>query len=152
MWAHYADAHKGAVLGFRTEVLRASWPDIHVRQIKYSAERHGLLTLRQYLESLYVYELRPYDFNFDVWFTKSSEWEYESEWRLYFRSNGKNGRVDHEPGRAFVALPAEALCKVYLGDRWSHNENNWSNWPAIEKVCRLQPSLNKFQLEEQLMT
>jgi hypothetical protein len=78
MWAHYADHHRGLVIGFDRKnhffnrKRSANDEFYHLRQVKYSKERPQRF-------------LRHMD-AVDVFLTKSEEWAYESEWRMAFRS------------------------------------------------------------------
>jgi hypothetical protein len=76
MWAHYAQSHEGFVIGFRTKSPFLSRRDARpgamhdLRRVQYSKRRPIL----RYFTRLDIARL---------YFTKSKEWSYEREWRLY---------------------------------------------------------------------
>ncbi|HEY3332797.1 MAG TPA: DUF2971 domain-containing protein [Capsulimonadaceae bacterium] len=76
MWSHYAESHKGFVLGFDTSRAEFAYPrsrpfgeGTHLAAVEYRQERPAMYTLDndQVREGLFV---------------KSAEWEYEREWRM----------------------------------------------------------------------
>lgn len=75
MWAHYAKSHEGFVIGFKTTDSFSSRSGarrdaVHdLRKVRYSKRRPKL----KFLTSLDLAEM---------YFTKSSEWKYEEEWRM----------------------------------------------------------------------
>jgi hypothetical protein len=76
MWAHYAKSHEGFVIGFKTADSFLSRPGAHpnaanhLRKVLYSKRRVKL----KFLTSLGLVEM---------YFTKSLEWQYEREWRMF---------------------------------------------------------------------
>jgi len=76
MWAHYAKSHEGFVIGFKTADPFLSRPGAranaanNLRKVRYSKRRGKL----KFLTSLGLEEM---------YFTKSLEWEYEQEWRMF---------------------------------------------------------------------
>ncbi len=97
MWSHYAGNHRGFCLEFDTksELLRK------IRKVKYSP-------------AMPTFDLVPmlcdqdFDQIIDLFCTKSSDWEYEREWRAMHK----------ESGTAFH-YPAEALTGIYFGPQAS---------------------------------
>jgi hypothetical protein len=76
MWSHYADGHKGIVLGFKIEGARAP-------EVSYSREIKSSITLEDFVK--YVTSQgpvpkpeRPFE---SAAYTKSPDWEYEKEIR-----------------------------------------------------------------------
>lgn len=66
MWSHYADSHKGFVIEFRENFIE----NIEMKKVDYNDERNIL-----------TYEDIDHN-NFDgLFFKKSTEWEYEQEYR-----------------------------------------------------------------------
>lgn len=66
MWSHYADSHKGFVIEFRADFVEG----VKLEKVEYSDIRH-VVTFEDIDEN-----------NFDnIFFRKSSDWEYEQEYR-----------------------------------------------------------------------
>jgi len=76
MWAHYAKSHEGFVIGFKTNDPFLSRPGARrdaandLRRVIYSAQRPK----PQFLANVGLIEM---------YFTKSKNWEYEEEWRMF---------------------------------------------------------------------
>ncbi|WP_324034502.1 DUF2971 domain-containing protein [Aeromonas caviae] len=82
MWSHYAEYHKGFVVGFRyemTELVDTHSPyDLHVLPVNYSKQRKSLN---------YFVDEREYDV-YGALLTKSDDWKYEEEVRVLDLSRG----------------------------------------------------------------
>jgi hypothetical protein len=80
MWAHYADRHKGVVIGIDFEKVFYEICRIicglKLNQVKYSEQRPRVNILTDF-------EIQPEAF-FRTILTKSSEWKYEREFRAVF--------------------------------------------------------------------
>ena len=111
MWAHYADHHRGVAIQFDEthDFFRLhidTHPDMGLRAVKYSDVR----PVRSYsnLES-------PLTF-----YTKSTEWSYETEWR-FIKPLSEAAKVIDAPGdeplfpRCLFAVPTDAMTGVILG-------------------------------------
>ena len=107
MWSHYADGHKGFVVGFNTDYPPFKREPLW--KVVYQAERVKMdLTLRpggpEHLESTKA-----------VIRTKSLGWKYENEWRLVYRLSA----ADHEQIEGhtcyFFKIPPTAIVRVILG-------------------------------------
>lgn len=122
MWSHYADAHKGFCLGFKT----ANPFFGRANPVNYERDRPCLNL---------IMPLDPNDIDIaDNLFAKSEEWQYEDEWRI----------VDHEKGPGIHQYPAEALCEVILGCRITpKNRHQIMQW---YRARDLQPNI--FWAEE----
>ena len=115
MWAHYADRHRGAVLGFRTDV-----PDSILGQIKavsYREERRFFYKDdAKCLEQALAKE--DSDFAKEAYerllLTKSPQWSYEQELRLVISNKVKADESD-----SFVAFHPSELVQMFLGCRVS---------------------------------
>jgi len=77
MWAHYARSHEGFVVGFKTSEPFLNWrspsrahSDIMLRKVRYSRRRP---TVKFLTETGLIF----------FYFTKSKEWAYEQEWRMF---------------------------------------------------------------------
>lgn len=98
MWSHYADKHKGIVLGFDT----SKEPLIHARAVEYPVDNE-----------LYKFSIEnPFDKSLvESLFRKAKDWEYEAEVR-YVNPNG--------PG--LVEYSYDALKIVCFGCRTSDED------------------------------
>jgi hypothetical protein len=74
LWSHYADKHRGICLGFEAD-------DRALKAVSYVAERADL-PIPPTLESMQ-----------QLLFTKFQDWQYEEEWRNWFRLDERDG--DH---------------------------------------------------------
>jgi len=75
MWSHYADSHKGFVIEFRADFIEG----VKLEKVEYSDSR-DFLTFEDIDEN-----------NFDrIFFKKSSEWEYEQEYRAVLPLSNAN--------------------------------------------------------------
>jgi hypothetical protein len=108
MWAHYADQHRGFVLGFDSTHPWFEGSDQFrenvLAKVRYADDRpsKGLKTLM--LEDTYL--------------TKSPDWSYEEEWRK-FRSLGLADQcinTGNEPVYLF-GFPPELITRVIVGCR-----------------------------------
>ena len=73
MWAHYADKHKGAVIGIDFDMIFPKYC-IKMRRVDYSVQRPKMNVLVEYENDKYS----------EILFTKSTEWTYEREFRTVF--------------------------------------------------------------------
>jgi len=81
MWAHYAAAHTGFLIGFESPetILGSQSPHRHIAKVIYASERPSRITFEEIT-------------NDELLLTKSKEWEYEQEWRILdslFSADGK---------------------------------------------------------------
>lgn len=112
MWSHYADHHKGCVLGFDTSKLNAAWKTrplqaVYSRTLPRSMRQAAMeqFLLRQPLPGPTEEEVRSF------FAGKADAWAYEKEWRYVFGPR--------DAGRSFtdVQIPRPALKVVMLGCR-----------------------------------
>lgn len=80
MWAHYAENHKGLVLGFR-HLPHLDTPFISAQPVTYSGEPPVIGSGLDFLLYGDTPELRKKILN-AICLTKGSKWEYENEWRV----------------------------------------------------------------------
>jgi hypothetical protein len=78
LWAHYADSHRGMVVGFRPG---------HAPLLKHpdEAKREGELLPVSYGPKRAVVAIDQIDLPVDVLFQKHDRWQYEDEWRMVRR-------------------------------------------------------------------
>ncbi len=111
MWGHYADRHRGVVIGFDT-----SWEVFQtgkgLRSVQYSRERltwdsswkRGSAAEKTYVEQMVRH--------------KNDEWAYERELRQLFQLAGlRRRRLDDGSTGYFLSVPAPVIVRVILGSR-----------------------------------
>lgn len=105
MWSHYAYAHTGFCMEFKTENFSSERP----RSVDYPPDRPCLnLIVPPDKEDIELALL-----------TKAANWKYENEWRI----------VDHRNGPGVQPYPPEALTGVILGCRISpKNRQRITQW------------------------
>jgi hypothetical protein len=112
MWAHYTAQHTGFVIGFDTAHPawvasgRLNGPPGEPTKVMYSADRPNPAAMN---------DVTPEQ----IWYTKSSEWAYEREWRVTrwisrAVKTVKSASGDEIPLHEF---PPEAIRNVTLGQR-----------------------------------
>jgi len=112
MWAHYTAQHAGFVIGFDTAHPdwvasgRLNGPPGEPRKVSYSQDRPNPADMN---------EVTPGD----VWYTKSSEWAYEREWRVTRWISKARKTVESASGDEIplYEFPPEAVREVILGQR-----------------------------------
>jgi hypothetical protein len=112
MWSHYADQHRGVVLGFDTEKYEGT----HRRpfeKVSYSAKLPMLFDADALAQAMaFGLPIPEMNENGALALTKSQEWEYECEWRfVWVAPKGTVG--EHQD----YDLPPEALVEIVFGCR-----------------------------------
>jgi hypothetical protein len=113
MWAHYAQNHKGLVIGFDSEhryfhqQLSPSDEFRYVRKVRYSKSRPNI--------RLTTIEDVP-----DIFLTKSEDWKYEYEWRVMrpLVDAAEMINVNDEPIHLY-SFPPDCVAEVIFGCRMS---------------------------------
>jgi len=77
MWAHYADKHKGGVIGIDFDQIFPEY-SLKVDRVNYSKQRPRMNVLDDFESSEFFEKYR------NTLFTKSDEWVYEKEYRNIF--------------------------------------------------------------------
>lgn len=134
MWAHYAANHEGFVIGFDAEN-----PYFHENEGKGEFKYLRQVEYRQVRPNGTLLELN----GTDVLLVKSSEWQYEQEWRI-LRPLQEAAKVIELPKRYSINLfsyPVDAVQEVILGCRMSTDSKN-----KIVEALTSQPSLRHVQL------
>ncbi len=108
MWSHYANEHKGYVIGFDTKHpffnQRKSDEDElrHIREIEYRDERPEINLMKTDASELF--------------FIKSTRWSYESEWRMVLPLSDCSEKIEEEPYPIYLfKFPPEAIASVIMG-------------------------------------
>lgn len=112
MWAHYTAQHTGFVIGFDTgnaawiERQRRDGPPGEPTKVTYAEARP---------KPVKIADFRPED----IWYTKSSEWDYEDEWRFtrLLRTAAMTAKSPDGDEIPLHEFPKEAGREVILGCR-----------------------------------
>ena len=99
MWSHYAEFHKGVVIGYKTKQLPELTP------VRYSNKRY----------SVPIYQDKEPEWAKHLLATKFSDWAYEREWRCLVSAN----RLKTSDNGSFLVLvhqPKMISC-IYMGIR-----------------------------------
>lgn len=125
MWSHYADSHKGICVGFRvdslllqTGIYALTRPDLSIQLQKVDYEQ-TIPTWNIFTDGTE----REREMIAKSLKTKSIDWDYEKEWRLFLhaiprRSRGQvedRERAILENRERTMRLPDDAISEVYLG-------------------------------------
>jgi hypothetical protein len=146
MWAHYTSQYTGFVIGF--DVDHPAWRRLQMESGP-TAEPTKILYTRTRPAPDRMIRMTP-----DVvWYTKSSEWEYEQEWRFtrLIRKAAKAVRVGDDDIPLFP-FPKEAVSEVILGHRLSSGLDLEIHQLLFEpgyerlKIFRARPDKKCFQL------
>lgn len=130
MWSHYADSHKGFVVEFNTEhsffnQKRSNKDEFgHLRKVNYVSE---------------IPKLDPLcDEKIDYFLTKSSEWEYEKEWRMLHLQAHSSLTINSENSKYnLYKFPSAAVKSIILGCKIS---------PEFEKeIVKLLKTSERYQ-------
>lgn len=117
MWSHYANEHRGYVIGFNSEhqffnQQKSDTDELrHLRKIDYR-ERPPVINLMNTSGA-------------ELFFVKSVKWKEESEWRMLMPLADSSRVVErqHYPVHLFD-FPIEAVVEVILGERMSAQDKD----------------------------
>ena len=110
MWSHYADQHKGVVIGFDSKLLSDDWIPVD-----YSKERYFLNIERR----------KDRDERIKMIARKSDLWAYEEEYRfVVLLQKCKNKNRDDDDAFFTFEYRSEAIKEVIFGCRMSRNNIN----------------------------
>lgn len=109
MWAHYADSHRGIVIGFDTShefFQRTNSSDggpCHLKKVIYCDQRPSLMFSGLRAE--------------DIFLTKGLDWRQESEWRMFAQLNSGEQVNISALGDAvhLFPYPREAVTRIIVG-------------------------------------
>lgn len=111
MWSHYADQHRGVVLGFDTEAMERFWRR-PLESINYTDELPQLIDPKAWSRSI-IFGLTEPDLKVHEreWaLTKHSDWGYEKEWRfVWIAQKGTDGDYEN------FEFPRSSLVELVLG-------------------------------------
>ena len=111
MWSHYADGHKGIVIGIE-EPTACKDPMNYVvtKDITYSNELHSFA-----MDDLTV---RPMDIAMDILSHKYSMWQYEQEKRIFILDQAAHGILGSREGSFIESIKIK---EIYVGVNASEN-------------------------------
>lgn len=137
MWSHYADSHRGIVIGFN---LNEYSPDLH--EVKYLNDR-----IKIPLSSTCNDDEEKRKIMISVMTSKSKDWEYEKEWRLISKLPALNNNLYLIPFNSTIIL------SVFLGLNISEEDRKditdlLKMIPEVRNISFFQmtPSHDKFEL------
>ncbi len=125
MWSHYANNHSGLVLGFddTSEFFRSprhGQPDDagSVRRVKYSSERPKFDPLVSVSQLDNLTDEDAISFLDKMFFTKSTAWDYEQEWRMIKGLKQADKNLKLPIGNVYLfSIPPSCIVSVFLGER-----------------------------------
>jgi hypothetical protein len=141
MWAHYANEHRGVVLGFNIAVM-----EDHIMRplepVMYQDEPPQLVDYKEWFRSqVFGWNWKPDsdDVLRKLVLTKHSPWRYEREWRFALSAPQK-ALVDFMD----IAFPAASLAELVTGFRTDKTEA--AEMQALADV--LQPNVCHFRMSK----
>jgi Protein of unknown function (DUF2971) len=135
-WSHYADRHKGICLGF---------------DVSGGQEKFGRVTY--VIDRLPFPEKLDVDFSWKLLTTKSKDWGYEKEWRVFLELkdsvwNEDAGRMlyfaDFGPELVLQEIIFGAASKTPVSDVLQA----MGGYPETVRVSRMRLSCDRFELQE----
>lgn len=136
MWAHYADQHRGVVIGLKPNIEKDSVLT-QMRLVQYTNERPNLLNPSHQRENKSYDEFAKDAFQ-RILHTKSPEWEYEKEYRIAMPYAIKPG----EKMWLLNLFPRE-ISSLYLGCRLSAASEKGRRLISLAK--QFNPDVKIFQ-------
>ena len=119
MWSHYAQSHQGFCIGFSKASLIAEYPNNYVNEqmsskldplvpVIYSASRAEPALAKDEIAS-------P-----EVFHTKSLDWKYEQEWRLFANladceEGNKKGKDSKGREICLLKVPHYSIAEIIIG-------------------------------------
>lgn len=115
MWAHYANEHRGYVIGFDS-----AHPFFNQKKTDVDELRH--LRKIEYREKPPVINLMDTS-GTELFFVKSLRWAYEAEWRMLMPLSDCSKVIEKQPYPiCLFRFPAESVKEVILGARMSEQD------------------------------
>ncbi len=121
MWSHYSDKHRGFCLQFKSDDPESFFGKAF--KIKYQSH-YPYVNLRK------IYYIKSF---FDTFTTKSTNWEYEQEWRII--------KTPYDGGPGWYSFEPELLTGIIIGARATNSCKK-----KIESLVREYPT--KIELYE----
>lgn len=102
MWSHYANEHKGVVVGLDRDSL-----GINLRCVRCKPER-VVFTASQFANPQFSWVV-------ELLTTKSEDWKYQKEWRAILPFGKPPLKFDEELGAHVFEVPRRAIKRVLIG-------------------------------------
>lgn len=139
MWAHYADKHRGLVIGLKPNIEEGS-ALMHMRPVTYTENRPNFIESTRSNEiGKSPIELAEEAF-YRVFYSKSTEWAYEQELRLAIPSVIPPGEKKY-----LMNLCSNEVAVVYLGCRLLKDSDKGQHIITMAKT--LNPEVKIFQAQ-----
>jgi hypothetical protein len=117
MWSHYAEEHKGFVIGFES-----AHPFFNQKKSPSDELRH--LRKIEYRDRPPVINLMNTNCT-ELFFVKSKKWEYEAEWRMVLPLSDATKVLEKNPYAIHLyKFPAQSIKKIIIGARASDNNKS----------------------------
>ncbi len=118
MWSHYADNHKGFVLGFNPEknITDPAKCFIKLKKINYTYNRPSIT----YFDFSKDKKTRKHNLINDIFYTKGKDWAYENEWRQVNKLSDADKIIEDKV--YLFNYNIESVESIYLG--WNMNKEN----------------------------
>lgn len=139
MWAHYAEQHRGAVLGFRPDLDRDSFLRVY-EPVRYSDNRpsfYGPFEEAMSNNAPFTQQMVTAVRNALV-YSKSTHWAYEEEVRIFIPNGVREG-----DSATFLNFYPSELCELYLGCRMDAQSRN----ELISLVIAMNPDVALFDMQ-----
>lgn len=139
MWAHYADHHRGFVVGFDSENQFFRPKKDHgdpiniIEKVTYTENRPSIMLNDLNTSALFLH--------------KGPDWKYEDEWRYIKYLKESDNKIIVNGQEIFLFnIPADCIKEVILGCRMSED-----NKEEFAKVMRSDPSLKHVQVYQAML-
>jgi Protein of unknown function (DUF2971) len=141
MWSHYADGHKGLVIGF--DIVPRLMPEKPPFDVEYHTRRlpwkFGLNSSKAEMASEIQKLIQR----------KSIHWRYEKEVRILWALEGLTREIDDQQRVSyFTRIPSEIISEVILGYRCDRNPDLESSVRRWIKENNLRVQLNRAETSE----
>lgn len=137
MWSHYADNHKGFVIGFDTDHPYFKYSKFNLKPVHYTNKRPTSSPSDDFIKNLI--------------YTKADIWSYENEWRICKEANEATKTI-FENIHLFE-FPTDSIYSIHLGSRSDNDMRNailkrLSNWESPPKVYQTFMHTKEYKLIE----
>jgi len=102
MWSHYADAHRGIVIGIKFDGFLKNKG--HLLKVSYQKKRAPWNFLTKHNSSAVIK-------------TKWQDWKYEKEWRLLFDLKNCQKRKLKKHNYYFIGIDSKQIKKIFFGQK-----------------------------------
>lgn len=139
MWSHYADQHRGVVLGFDSAAMENGW-ERPIEPVSYADGPPALFDPQQWIRAT-VYGVPDHpvlDAQAVKWvLTKHKDWGYEKEWRFVW-TDPPGSLGDHQD----MSFPRRALVELVMGCRADPVRAQ----ELASLALAIRPDVNTFQM------